>query len=117
MGISADLGPTLTIVVAVAIGVTTLAVLLRCYVRLILQHRFTADDSLIVFSQVNFCAFSYCVLHEVKYGVGKHLVEILTKTPTDLPKAMKVRPPFFLNFPFCSQGHLVLTSFSNSIGG
>lgn len=97
MGTMVNQGPALAIVAAVALSITTPPVLLRCYVRLVLQRRFAAGDYLILFSQASFCAFMYCVLHAVKYGIGRHVLDILVEDPNDLPKALKARLLIFVN--------------------
>lgn len=56
MGANDNLGPMLTTVAAVAIGITSTAVLLRCYVRIVMQKTFSPDDYILVFSQA---AFTY----------------------------------------------------------
>lgn len=89
---TANLDLSLTAIVAVFLALTSLAVLLRCYVRLAIQKRFAADDYLILFSQTNFCAFMYCVLQQVEYGLGKHRVEVLmTGGIADFRMVMKVQ--------------------------
>jgi hypothetical protein len=57
---------------------------------------------LILFSQANFCAFMFCVLHQVKYGHGKHLADVLAQGPEDLRMIMKVRLSLSSFFPWVS---------------
>ncbi|KAF2023704.1 hypothetical protein EK21DRAFT_118496 [Setomelanomma holmii] len=99
MATTVDLGPTLTIFVVVALSITTVAVGLRCYVRIFLQHRFAPDDYLIMFSLANLIAFVYCVLHQIQYGHGKHLSVVLMDGPSTLRMALKfwwIAQPFYI---------------------
>jgi hypothetical protein len=52
-----DLGPTLVVVSAIFIGMTTVAVALRFWVRIKMQKRFGLDDWLLVTGLV--CPFSF----------------------------------------------------------
>ena len=85
-----DLGPTLAAVATVGLALTTIAVALRFYVRLVLLRRFAVDDYLILICQLLFIAYVYCTFELVKYGAGKHLVDVVSK-PDDLANLLLVR--------------------------
>ena len=85
MGAIDDRGPTITAFASLALACTTIAVLLRCYVRLKLQKVLSYDDYLLLFSQALYTAYIVCVFHAVKYGLGKHLMDA-----PDLVLAVKV---------------------------
>ncbi len=57
MGDTPDLTLTLKVIIGIALSITTLAVLLRCWVRNVLLRKFAAEDSLIVISQACYGAF------------------------------------------------------------
>ncbi len=85
-----NLGPALVVIVFVSILITTIAILLRCYVRTCLQRIFRLDDYLVLGCQGSFYAFMYFVLQEEKYGIGMHVKDIMAINPAYPALAMKV---------------------------
>lgn len=81
---------TIIAIVAVALGITTITVFLRCYTRVRYKKKLLVDDYLIILSQAAFCAASACVVKQVQYGTGRHLFDVLLHSPGALPKGIKV---------------------------
>ncbi len=75
---------------SVTVGLTSLVVLLRCYMRIVIQKSFAADNYLILVSQVCFCGYSAIMMRAVKHGLGQHQVNILRQDPHNLVVIMQV---------------------------
>ena len=93
MGLGQDVSPVIVIATSVILGLTSLAVLLRFYVRIAIQKKLTADDYVVLFAQVNFVAYSFFSIQSTKYGMGKHVIDVFMNDFSDLEKAIKVRLP------------------------
>ncbi len=90
-----DLSRTLTVFTSVAIVVTTIAVLLRLYVRIFLIRRFAIDDYLMIACQACFLSAMYCMLKEIKLGLGKHFLQVIIH-PGHVSEMIKVCTLFTL---------------------
>lgn len=84
-----DRGLAVSITAITSIIVTTIALALRFYVRCFLLHRLQADDALILFCWIVFVAYLYCVLQQVKLGLGQHL-EVVLMHPENIEKLLLV---------------------------
>ncbi len=90
MDLSNNASPLLIFFCSTALGVSTIAIALRCYVRIRIQKVFSADDYLLVLGHVFYAAYLGCALEAVKYGVGKHVWDA-----TNLTKALMVCDSLF----------------------
>ena len=83
--------PSLVSVIAIVcittIVLTTVALLLRFYVRVFIQHRIRTDDYLILFSQTCFLIPTSLML--AQHAVGTHVIYLIDELP-ELRKALQV---------------------------
>ncbi|KAF4151932.1 hypothetical protein CNMCM8927_002454 [Aspergillus lentulus] len=73
-------------VAAAFLAVASIAVILRCYVRLCIVKAFGWDDTVMIFSMLFYVMFSGCMIGGSLWGTGKHLVDL---TPEHRARAME----------------------------
>ncbi|KAG2026613.1 hypothetical protein GB937_001397 [Aspergillus fischeri] len=73
-------------VAAAFLTVASIAVILRCYVRLCIVKAFGWDDTVMIFSMLFYVMFSGCMIGGSLWGTGKHLVDL---TPEHRARAME----------------------------
>lgn len=95
------IGPVLHNTAIAALVITNVAVLLRFYTRIFIQHKFAADDWLVLVCQLVFIGYMVCILEDTSHGFGDHLVEVLKVDPHNLMVIMKVRPNFQFSRSMC----------------
>ncbi|CAJ2509889.1 Uu.00g057890.m01.CDS01 [Anthostomella pinea] len=83
-----DRGPELATITAVFLGLSSLTVFLRCYVRLCLLRTFRMEDYLALGTLLCFIVYSTFVMFSIQHGAGKHLDEVPAH---DIPEALKMR--------------------------
>ncbi|GIC84379.1 putative PTH11-like integral membrane protein [Aspergillus udagawae] len=69
-------------VAAVFLTVASIAVILRCYVRLCLVKAFGWDDTVMILSMLFYVMFSGCMIGGSLWGTGKHLADLTPKHRT-----------------------------------
>ncbi len=108
MGGGKDLGSALSIAMSIAIGLTSFVMLLRCYVRIGIQRTFTADDYILLFSQLCFIAFTGVTFQYLKESRGIDPTDLRTHHWENPAKLFKVRTTN-LRLASAKQNNLILT--------
>ncbi|KAI1335476.1 hypothetical protein F5Y15DRAFT_409069 [Xylariaceae sp. FL0016] len=83
-----DRGPELAVTTTTLLGVSSLTVFLRCYVRIFLLKTFRVEDWLSLGTLTCFITYSTFVMLSIDYGAGKHINAVHAK---DIPDALKMR--------------------------
>ncbi|KAI0180439.1 hypothetical protein GGR52DRAFT_243924 [Hypoxylon sp. FL1284] len=83
-----DRGPQLAAVALCFLGLATLTVALRCYVRVFILKAFQVEDWLAVTTMACFLAYVTIVMQSISYGAGKHIGDVDVE---DIPLALKSR--------------------------
>ncbi|KAI1661720.1 hypothetical protein F4813DRAFT_171064 [Daldinia decipiens] len=83
-----DRGPQLAIIVAVFLGLSSITVALRCYVRAHILRAFRVEDWLAVATMLCFVFYSTIVMLGISHGAGKHISHVPTE---NIPKILKMR--------------------------
>ncbi|RHZ43284.1 putative PTH11-like integral membrane protein [Aspergillus thermomutatus] len=69
-------------VAATFLAVASIAVVLRCYMRLRIVKAFGWDDTVMILSMLFYVMFSECMIGGAFWGTGKHLVDLTPKQRT-----------------------------------
>ncbi|KAI1492504.1 hypothetical protein F5X96DRAFT_381210 [Biscogniauxia mediterranea] len=83
-----DRGPELGIITALFLGLSTVMIGLRCYVRIFMLKAFRTEDWLAVATLACFIIYATSVVLSVESGAGRHL---LTVPPDSVADALKFR--------------------------
>ncbi|KAI0480352.1 hypothetical protein GGR56DRAFT_268245 [Xylariaceae sp. FL0804] len=83
-----DRGPELAVITAACLGFASLAVFLRCYVRLFVLKAFRTEDWLAVATLLCFASYATFVMLSIQYGAGKHTDAV---SLPDVVQAIKFR--------------------------
>ncbi|KAI0389982.1 hypothetical protein F5Y17DRAFT_93353 [Xylariaceae sp. FL0594] len=83
-----DRGSQLAAVASFFLGLSSLTVLLRCYVRLFLLKLFRLEDWLAVWTLVSSIAYTTFVLMSIQYGAGKHTTDVPLE---NIPRVLEMR--------------------------
>ena len=90
MAFGQDMGPAVVTITVAAVIMASLAFFLRCYVRIRIQKDFTLDDYLLLLSYAFFLSLSAMTLCKVRYGLGKHLLDVILEDVHHLKPMMMV---------------------------
>ncbi|OBT97393.2 hypothetical protein VE01_04363 [Pseudogymnoascus verrucosus] len=85
MGMAANKGPTCVVVIGLSVGLAWVFFALRLCERTFISRCWAAEDLLLVAAVLLFTTYSTCATLSVKYGTGRHNVDI---EAADLPKAL-----------------------------
>jgi len=77
-------GPTLSAAAIISLVITTVAVVLRFYTRIVILRKTALDDYIILFCQITFLGFVIGILGQVSHGFGDHLSDIIERNQEDL---------------------------------
>ncbi|KPI43452.1 uncharacterized protein AB675_7061 [Cyphellophora attinorum] len=80
-------GPQMIGVYTLFVALTTIAIVLRVYTRVLIVKTFGIDDYLAVAAWAVFCVFASFALTGVRHGTGQHAEDILP--PSELPIGLK----------------------------
>lgn len=80
-----DRGPELASVLGLFLGLATVFVCLRLYVKTFLSKSWGTDDVLLIIALTFFTTYSACSATGVHYGTGRHITDIPLQ---DIPKAL-----------------------------
>ncbi|KAI8634540.1 hypothetical protein F5Y19DRAFT_408963 [Xylariaceae sp. FL1651] len=83
-----DRGTELAAVTAVFLGLASVAVFLRCYVRLFVLKLFRVEDWLAISTLASSVAYTVFVLMSIEYGAGKHTNAVPIE---NIPKVLEMR--------------------------
>ncbi|KAI1646328.1 uncharacterized protein F4817DRAFT_144780 [Daldinia loculata] len=83
-----DRGPELAVIVAVFLGLSSITVALRCYVRAHILRAFQVEDWLAVATMLCFVFYSTVVMLSISHGAGKRINDVPTE---NIPKILKMR--------------------------
>ncbi|KAI0024711.1 hypothetical protein F4780DRAFT_550800 [Xylariomycetidae sp. FL0641] len=83
-----DRGPELAITTVVFLGLSSVTVFLRCYVKLFLLKAFRTEDWLALGTLATFIVYATFVLMSIQNGAGKHAWDV---APEEVPRALKMR--------------------------
>ncbi|KAL7626268.1 hypothetical protein AAE478_003038 [Parahypoxylon ruwenzoriense] len=83
-----DRGPELAAVTLLFLGLSTVTVTLRCYVRACLLKAFRLEDGLAIATMACFISYTVVVMTSIRYGAGKHIGDVPNE---DIPELLKMR--------------------------